>query len=41
MKNWKNLFLDLLSEVEQIPHPMAEEIWADFTEQAHEDQENN
>lgn len=37
MPNWKQLFFDLLDEVEQIPHPMAEDIWADFTEQAKEE----
>ena len=36
MSNWQELFFDLLDEVAQIPHPMAEDILADFTKQAEE-----
>jgi hypothetical protein len=28
--DWKAAFIDLLDEVEQIPHPMAEEAWESF-----------
>lgn len=28
--DWKSAFIDLLDEVEQIPHPMAEETWGSF-----------
>jgi hypothetical protein len=37
---WRNMFYDLLDEVAQIPHPMAEDILADFIEQAKEEEEN-
>ena len=37
MQNWEELFFDLLDEVEQIPHPMAEAVWTDFSEQAKEE----
>jgi hypothetical protein len=37
--NWKELFFELLDEVAQIPHPMAEDIVADFTEQANEEED--
>ena len=36
MEIWKTLFFDLLDEVEQIPHPMAEEVWEEFNGQARE-----
>jgi hypothetical protein len=36
MDKWRELFEDLLDEVAQIPHPMAEQILEDFTEQAKE-----
>lgn len=29
--DYKDLFYRLLDEVEQIPHPMAEEAWQEFT----------
>lgn len=35
--NWKRLFFDLLDEVEQIPHPMAEELWEKFNNEVEED----
>ena len=38
MNNWKELFFDLLDEVAQIPHPMAEDIVANFTEQAEQEE---
>jgi hypothetical protein len=34
--NWQDLFYRLLDEVEQIPHPMAEEMWQDFTREIEE-----
>lgn len=33
---YKDLFYRLLDEVEQIPHPMAEEAWSDFSNEAKE-----
>jgi hypothetical protein len=38
MSIWKKLFYELLDEVAQIPHPMAEEIVKDYAEQAREEE---
>lgn len=38
MSNWKQLFYDLLDEVAQVPHPMAEDIVKDYAEQAQEEE---
>jgi hypothetical protein len=32
MDDWKELFLDLLEEIEQCPHPMAEDIWDKYND---------
>jgi hypothetical protein len=32
MDDWKELFLDLLEEIEQCPHPMAEDIWNKYND---------
>ena len=32
--DWKELFYDLLDEVEQIPHPMAEQAWDTYNKLA-------
>jgi hypothetical protein len=37
MNDWKQMFFRLLDGVEQIPHPMAEELWEKFNEEADED----
>ena len=37
--NWEELFRDLLDAVEQVPHPMAEEIWRDYNEVISEEED--
>jgi hypothetical protein len=37
--NWQELFRRLLVDVEQIPHPMAEEIWEEYTAEISEEEE--
>jgi hypothetical protein len=32
MPNFEELFFDLLDEVEQIPHPMAEQTWKIYSD---------
>lgn len=34
LMDWKELFYDLLDEVEQIPHPMAEQAWDTYNKLA-------
>jgi hypothetical protein len=31
--NWEQLFRDLLDEIEQVPHPMAEKIWDEYRQE--------
>lgn len=37
--NWERLFYELLDDVEQIPHPMAEEIWEKYTAEISEEED--
>jgi hypothetical protein len=36
MSNWKAMFYELLDSVEQIPDPMAEEVWSYYNKLAEE-----
>jgi hypothetical protein len=37
--NWEQLFHRLLDDVEQIPHPMAEELWEEYTAEISEEED--
>lgn len=36
--NWEELFFRLLEDVEQIPHPMAEETWEKYNTEVSEEE---